>query len=185
MSQLNACCQFEVRMWSLILIKALSFSYVRFTNDLIQTSIKCLSHAIWYEFGESFDSFKVSPDKSCEDLFVKLVLHIRHSIPAIFFPRFILYTFFTFLLIYGGLGVGVLGFWGWSFQLIRFWDCGVGLSMFFGAGALYINIEEQPRDKNYASIPAQFVRHGVYHVYMSRELTVHRCRNDNKIIKKW
>ena len=28
---------------------------------------------------------------------------------AIFFPRFILYIFFFFWLIYGGLGVGVLG----------------------------------------------------------------------------
>ena len=31
---------------------------------------------------------------------------------AIFFPRFILYTFFLFLLIYGGSG-----FWGWGLIL--------------------------------------------------------------------
>ena len=61
---------------------------------------------------------------------------IRH---AIFFPRVILYNFFSFLLIYL-----CLGFWGWglrlsflglSFQLAGFGACGVGPSeVFFGLG---------------------------------------------------
>ena len=51
--------------------------------------------------------------------------------------------FFSFLLIYGGLGFwrwGLeLGFWG--FQLMGFWGCGVRPSEGFGVvGALYINI---------------------------------------------
>ena len=56
-------------------------------------------------------------------------------------PKVILYIFFHFLLIYGGLGVGVLGafwgrdlglgFWGWSFQLMGFRVCYVGPSGFF------------------------------------------------------
>ena len=91
-------------------------------------------------------TLKVAPDKSCEDLFVKLVLHIRHSIPAIFFPRFILYTFFTFLLIYGGLGFGDSGSWIGFLGLIFSIDQVLGLwcraFMFFGAGAVCINIEE-------------------------------------------
>ena len=53
-----------------------------------------------------------------------------------FFPRIILYIFFLFLLIYGGLGFwgwGLrLGFWGWGFQLRGFWACGVGPSGFLG-----------------------------------------------------
>ena len=48
---------------------------------------------------------------------------------AIFFPRVILYIFFLFWLIYGGLG-----FWGWGFQLMGFGTCGVGPSGFFGLG---------------------------------------------------
>ena len=64
---------------------------------------------------------------------------------AIFFPRVILYNFFLFLPIYGGLGfLGcgvILGFWGWGFQLMGFGACGVGPSGFFGLG-LYINIKE-------------------------------------------
>ena len=60
------------------------------------------------------------------------------------FPRFILYNFFTFLLIHGGLswgwGLGLVS-WGWGFQLIGFGACDVGYSGFFGIGALYINIE--------------------------------------------
>ena len=63
---------------------------------------------------------------------------------AIFFPRVILYNFFLFLLIYGGLGFWglILGFWGWGFQLMWFGACGVGPSGFFQVGALYINIKE-------------------------------------------
>ena len=51
---------------------------------------------------------------------------------AIFFLRVIFYTFFLFLLVYGGLGIGVLGlgswiwFLGWVFQLMGFGACGVG-----------------------------------------------------------
>ena len=46
---------------------------------------------------------------------------------AIFFSRVILYNFFLFLLIYGGLGFWgwglILGFLGWGFQLMGFGDC--------------------------------------------------------------
>ena len=54
------------------------------------------------------------------------------------------YTFFSFLTIYGGLGVGV---WDWvflglRFQLMGFGACGVEPYEFCGVGALYINIEE-------------------------------------------
>ena len=62
---------------------------------------------------------------------------------AIFFPGVTLYTF---LLIYGGLGFWGwghrLGFWGRSFQLTGFWDCGVRPSEFFRVGDLYVNMEE-------------------------------------------
>ena len=37
-----------------------------------------------------------------------------------FFPRVVLHRFFSFLFIYGGLGVGVLGLWSW----IGFWGGG-------------------------------------------------------------
>ena len=52
---------------------------------------------------------------------------------AIFFRRVVLYAFFSFLLFYGGLGIGdlALGFWGLGFQLIGFGACGVGPSGFF------------------------------------------------------
>ena len=49
----------------------------------------------------------------------------------IFFPRLFFIFFFSFLLIYGGLGVGVLGSWIWFLGLVfsvdgvsRLW-CGV------------------------------------------------------------
>ena len=61
---------------------------------------------------------------------------IQCLLDAIFFPRVILYTSFSFLAIYGGgvLGLGsCVGFLGWGFQMTG-----------FGAGALYINIEEKP-----------------------------------------
>ena len=62
-----------------------------------------------------------------------------------FFPRVILYNFFFFWLIYGGLGFWVwgliMGFWGRGFQLMGFGACGVGL-LGFWVGALYINIKE-------------------------------------------
>ena len=62
--------------------------------------------------------------------------------PAIFFPRVILYNFFLFWLINGGLGFWgwglILGFCGWGFQLMGFGVCGVGPSgFFFGWGSLY------------------------------------------------
>ena len=59
-----------------------------------------------------------------------------------FFPRVILYNFFLFWLIYGGLG-----FWGWGFQLMGFGACGVGPSGFFWVGAL-LKIKEKPWEKN-------------------------------------
>ena len=43
--------------------------------------------------------------------FVVCFVNSRCSVhDSIFFPRDILYTFFSFLLIYDGLGFGVLGF---------------------------------------------------------------------------
>ena len=67
----------------------------------------------------------------------------------LFFPRVILLTLFSFLLIYGGLGVGVLelgswriGFFGLWFQLMGFGVCGVGLSGLFWDETLYINTED-------------------------------------------
>ena len=64
------------------------------------------------------------------------------------FPRLILCTFFSFLLIYGGLGVKVLGLGSWigfsglGFQLIGFGACSVRPSCFFRVRALCIDIEE-------------------------------------------
>ena len=62
------------------------------------------------------------------------------------FPRVILYTLFSFLLISGRLGFWGWdlrsGFCGWGFQLIGFGACGVGPSGFLGVRADYLNIEE-------------------------------------------
>ena len=56
-----------------------------------------------------------------------------------FFPRVILYNFFSYFgsfMVVWGLGFWVwgliLGFWGWGFQLMGFGACGVGPSGFFG-----------------------------------------------------
>ena len=61
-----------------------------------------------------------------------------HLIIPIFFPRVILYNFFLFWLIDGGLGFWswglILGFWGWGFLFMGFGACGVGLSGFFWLG---------------------------------------------------
>ena len=61
----------------------------------------------------------------------------------IFFQGYSLHLFSSFL-IYGGLGFWGLdlesGFWGWGFQLMGFWACGVRPSGVFEVGALYINI---------------------------------------------
>ena len=63
--------------------------------------------------------------------------HQHYMIPY-FFPRFILYIFILFWLIYGGLGfwgLGLMfGFRGWGFQLMGFGACGVELAGFFGLG---------------------------------------------------
>ena len=62
----------------------------------------------------------------------------KASLTLYFLLRVILYNFFLFLLIYGGLGFLCwghrLGVRGWGFQLIEFGACGVGLSGFFGLG---------------------------------------------------
>ena len=64
------------------------------------------------------------------------------------FPRVILDTCFSFLLILGGLGVGVLvlGFWigflGVRISVDGVWNQWCGAFWFFGVWALYINIEE-------------------------------------------
>ena len=54
------------------------------------------------------------------------------------------YTFFSFLLILLSLG---LGFWVWCFQLMGFAACGVA---FLGYFVLYMNIEKQPWEINFA-----------------------------------
>mgnify|MGYP001800775646 CR=1 FL=1 len=63
---------------------------------------------------------------------------------AMYVPRVILFLSFSFLLIYGGFGVGVLdwAFWGCGFQLMGLWACGVGPSVAFGVRVLYVNIEK-------------------------------------------
>ena len=64
---------------------------------------------------------------------------------AIFFPRVILSTFVSNYCSwwFGILGSGSwIGFLGWGFQLMGFGACVVGLSGFYGVGALYINIKE-------------------------------------------
>ena len=59
-----------------------------------------------------------------------------------FFPGLFFTFFFSFLLIYGGLGFWRWGlelcFWG--FQLMGFRACGVRSSGVFGVGAIYMNI---------------------------------------------
>ena len=61
-----------------------------------------------------------------------------------FFPRVILHTFFSILLIYGGLGVGFFGLWSWigllGLGFLADWvgPCGVGPSVVLsGRGSLY------------------------------------------------
>ena len=57
------------------------------------------------------------------------------SLMLYFFPRVILYNFFLFWLIYGGLGLGsYIGFLGLGFSVDGFGACGVGPSGFFGLG---------------------------------------------------
>ena len=64
------------------------------------------------------------------------------------FSRVILYIFFLFLLIYGGLGLGVLGlgsyfgFLGLGFSVDGVWGLWCGAFWVFWDGALYINIKE-------------------------------------------
>ena len=64
---------------------------------------------------------------------------------AIFSQGYFSYFFLNFAhkLWFGVSGLGSwIGFWGWGFQLMGFEACGVGLSGFYGVGALYINIAE-------------------------------------------
>ena len=68
---------------------------------------------------------------------------------ALFFLKAILYTFFLFLLIFGGLELGVLGFKSWigflglGSLLHGVWGlrspCGLGPSGFLGFGAHHID----------------------------------------------
>ena len=66
----------------------------------------------------------------------------------IFFPRVILYNFFLLLLIYGGLGFGVLGlgsyfgFLGLGLSVDGVWGLWCGAFWVFWVWALYINIKE-------------------------------------------
>ena len=65
-----------------------------------------------------------------------IVLRFLRSKLCFISPRFILHAYFSFLLIYGGLGL-----WGWGVQLMGFRAYGVGLSGFSEVGTLYINIK--------------------------------------------
>ena len=126
-------------------------------SDSLTILYRCQSSAYLTQSDMNFEkvlTLKAAPDKSCEDLFVKLVLHIRHSIPAIFFPRYILYTFFSFLLIYGGLGFGDLGlgFWIGFLGLVFSVDQVLGLwcrafYVFWGWGSLYKHRRITPGQK--------------------------------------
>ena len=59
------------------------------------------------------------------------------------FPMFILYTIFSYLLIYGGLGLqSWIGVSGMRFQLKGFGFYSMGPYVFCGVEALYINIKE-------------------------------------------
>ena len=66
------------------------------------------------------------------------------------------YSFFSFLLIYNGLGVGflvsglLLVLLGSMFSVFVVWGLWCGAFWVFGVGALYINIEEWPRENNFA-----------------------------------
>ena len=65
-----------------------------------------------------------------------------------FFPGLFLLLFFSFLLIYGGLGFGVLGlrsytgFLGLRFSVDGVWGLWCGPSWFVGVETHYQNIEE-------------------------------------------
>ena len=68
---------------------------------------------------------------------------INSEIKAIFFQGLFFTFFFSFLLIYGGLG-----FWGCGFQLMGFWACGVRPAGVFGVGVLYISLyKNNPEEK--------------------------------------
>ena len=62
---------------------------------------------------------------------------------TLFFPGLFFVLFLSFLLIYVGLGVGVLrlgvglGFWGLGYHLMGFGACGLGLQGFWGWGSVY------------------------------------------------
>ena len=70
----------------------------------------------------------------------QMTLNVGNTVDIIcrqyFFPRVILYNFFLFWLIDGGLGFWgwglTSGFWGWGFQLMWFGAWGMGPSGFFG-----------------------------------------------------
>ena len=58
-------------------------------------------------------------DYANQSLTVYCKSYLHRVAPRLFFPGLFFIFFFSFLLIYGGLGVGVgfleLGFWGWGF----------------------------------------------------------------------
>ena len=60
-------------------------------------------------------------------------MSVKHYANYIF-PRVIFYTFSHFLLINGGLGVGILGLWSWN----GFWGLGLSVDGVWGmwCGAL-------------------------------------------------
>ena len=96
--------------------------------------------------------FKYKATHVLMDIIIGMLCHYifypvwLHSSPwRYLFPRVILNTFFSFLLIYGGEG-----FWGWSFQLMGFGPCGMGHPGFFwGWGFLYQHRRITP-EKNFS-----------------------------------
>ena len=99
-------------------------------SDSLTISYRCQSSAYLMQSDMNLGkvlTLKVAPDKSCEDLFVKLVLHIRHSILLYFFPGLLFILFSLFCSFNGGWGVGVLGSWIGSFGVGLFSWCGFGL----------------------------------------------------------
>ena len=75
----------------------------------------------------------------------RLLIIFQYQPIAIFFPSVIFYAFSSFLLIYGGLGVGVLyGVFGVRISVDGVMGQWCGTFDFLGVGALYINIKELP-----------------------------------------
>ena len=88
----------------------------------------------------------ISTDMKMTDTSLNCLVSQRYELDAICFPRVILYIFFLFWLIYGGLRFGGLGL-GCYIGFLRFsvfgvWGLWYGAFWVFWVGALYISIKE-------------------------------------------